>query len=467
MSNKWLQDLQTLKSNTNILRNELQSKGITTSNTDTLPMLIQKVPSLSPIVIGDNWEPDILWKFPDPNGSDILKTIREIYDEDTTTGYTYKGIFQIKGDLSKIDLKKCMNGRSNSDTFVLSDGTTYNNITATTLEHTWDSTKDIIDSKGRHMRYIRVYTNTAFNYNIGWQGQAIWSIWKLSTSLSVYNNWSNDIQHAVNIAFAKDFECLEVEGNISGLSTASYAYYPSCISTIGYPKKLVCIGQNSNYSATLLKWWIPEVEFKNCSNLNNINAWITNSNKVKFTNYTGTTLTISNHLPSYSDTSKTVIKVDTLDLTQCSNVTSIALAYMPVEIKQLLLPTNLTTFDIRGGVYILGTLNIPNTVTSLMLSNATIIRIDSFIINSIPTLVNNLWPTIIGSTNFVIPNGWNISLPSFSYCELSHDCIVDMFNNLADLTGQSSISISLGSYHLGLLTDTEKAIATNKNWTLS
>lgn len=45
--------------------------------------------------------------------------------------------------------------------------------------------------------------------------------------------------------------------------------------------------------------------------------------------------------------------------------------------------------------------------------------------------------------------------------------LVEILNNLMDLTGKTSQTLTMGATNLAKLTDTEKAIATNKNWTLA
>lgn len=54
-----------------------------------------------------------------------------------------------------------------------------------------------------------------------------------------------------------------------------------------------------------------------------------------------------------------------------------------------------------------------------------------------------------------VPNGADIEL------------LVDILNNLADLTGETSLNLIMGATLLAKLTDADKAIATQKNWTLS
>jgi surface protein len=59
---------------------------------------------------------------------------------------------------------------------------------------------------------------------------------------------------------------------------------------------------------------------------------------------------------------------------------------------------------------------------------------------------------------------------AFSNCKsLSHDSVMNIINNLYDRAsaGYSVLTLKLHSNSLALLTDEEKAIATNKGWTLS
>ena len=62
---------------------------------------------------------------------------------------------------------------------------------------------------------------------------------------------------------------------------------------------------------------------------------------------------------------------------------------------------------------------------------------------------------------------WNMSLSVNSSENLTVDSMVAMFNSLKDLTGETAKTLTLGSTNLAKLTDEQKAIATNKNWTLA
>jgi len=50
---------------------------------------------------------------------------------------------------------------------------------------------------------------------------------------------------------------------------------------------------------------------------------------------------------------------------------------------------------------------------------------------------------------------------------LTVESMVAMFNNLKNLTDETAKTLTLGSTNLAKLTDEQKAIATNKNWTLA
>ena len=62
---------------------------------------------------------------------------------------------------------------------------------------------------------------------------------------------------------------------------------------------------------------------------------------------------------------------------------------------------------------------------------------------------------------------WNMSLRLNVSNNLTVDSMVAMFNSLKDLTGTTAKTLTLGSTNLAKLTDEQKAIATNKNWTLA
>ena len=62
---------------------------------------------------------------------------------------------------------------------------------------------------------------------------------------------------------------------------------------------------------------------------------------------------------------------------------------------------------------------------------------------------------------------WNMSLLLSMSDNFTVDSMVAMFNNLKDLTNETAKTLTLGATNLAKLSDEQKAIATNKNWTLA
>ena len=86
------------------------------------------------------------------------------------------------------------------------------------------------------------------------------------------------------------------------------------------------------------------------------------------------------------------------------------------------------------------------------------------------SLLNNNYNIFRGCTSLEdvqVGENWNMSLYLATSDNLTVDCMIAIFNNLKDLTGETAKTLTLGSTNLAKLTDEQKAIATNKNWTLA
>lgn len=455
--NKWLSDLQTLKSTTDTLRTTLRNKSVTALDADTLPTLVSKVPSLAPIVESedDKWQPDPLWKFPDPNGTETTKTIREIYDEDAlASSYAYRGIYQIRGEDDTIDLKAVMNKRTNADTFILSDGTTYENITATTLEHTWDKDKDVIDSKGNRQRYVRVYSNTVSTYRMNFYGLVVWYVDNMHTgSFNVVSDnyaadgglipvylecaeYGNKVTTAiVNILEGTPVKKIVFENIIStSISSSNLALFKNLMCL----KELYIIFSNFNVSNT---------------------TYILDGTQIKSLSFDAdayTTKTFSVYGQTTSSSIRELLGTENL------NVSTFALRYL-YGLDAVNIPYSAKTITVSGCINIKN-LIIPEKVTSLTATG--LYGLKELIINSsVLTSCNISYNT--GLRKITVPIDWNVAIHLSSSSLLEHDSIVNLLENLKDLTGETAKTLKLGSVNLAKLTDEEKAIATNKNWTLS
>ena len=133
--------------------------------------------------------------------------------------------------------------------------------------------------------------------------------------------------------------------------------------------------------------------------------------------------------------------------------------------------TNITT--ISGGAFSscssLTSINLP-ALTTISGSNAF-----SSCSSLISFLFYNTFSTLTKSQQFTecvnlkdlqLVTNWNWSL-NVKDTDLTHDCIIDMFNKLKDLTGENSLTLTIGANNLAKVTDEEKLIATNKNWILA
>ena len=88
--------------------------------------------------------------------------------------------------------------------------------------------------------------------------------------------------------------------------------------------------------------------------------------------------------------------------------------------------------------------------------------------NSVTTIGEYAFYGCEGLTSVTIGNGFNADNLDLSYSELlSVDTLVGMLNALADRTGLSAYTLTLGSTNLEKLSNEQIAIATEKNWTLA
>lgn len=87
--------------------------------------------------------------------------------------------------------------------------------------------------------------------------------------------------------------------------------------------------------------------------------------------------------------------------------------------------------------------------------------------NAITTATYHIGSGCPNVTTVELGQGYKQTLYLSNMPNLSHDNLLQNLNALADLTGQTAKKLVLGSVNLAKLTDEEKAIATNKNWTLS
>ena len=93
---------------------------------------------------------------------------------------------------------------------------------------------------------------------------------------------------------------------------------------------------------------------------------------------------------------------------------------------------------------------------------------DITIPNTITTISVGVFTNCSKLTNVTIGSGFNCNnLDLSASTKYSADTLAEMLTALADRTGQEAYTLTLGSTNLAKLSDEQKAIATDKNWTLA
>ncbi len=157
-----------------------------------------------------------------------------------------------------------------------------------------------------------------------------------------------------------------------------------------------------------------------------------------------------------------------------NGVTSIR-GYMFAEFTSLTditIPNSVTTIGdyAFGRCVSLTDITIPNSVTTIGMYafwNCTSLT-DITIPNSVTTIGEGAFFECFSLTSVTIGNGFNVDYLDLSDSELlSVDTLVGMLNALADRTGQTAFTLTLGRTNLEKLNNEQIAIATEKNWTLA
>ena len=459
--NKWLQDMLQLKADRNTLKNILTSKGVVTSATQTLTSLIAQVPSLSPIVLDskDIWEPDQKWVFPDPNGSGQNKTIREIYDEDTMANtYSYRGIYLIyaREDIENFDLKACMSNRTSADTFILSDGTIYTDITESSLIHSWDTSKDIIDSNNRSIRYIRWYSNTSSNYLPGFYKTLLWAVSNhRATTITDSSTGFITPNYATSI-FNCPVQCIEFGDKFTNFGTSGFTYLPELQKiTSDNPISFTTF---SNSSCSI---------FTSCPKLRSLDLKIQQfdmSGGWTYPNAFGNIESLTIDPEIYTGTYLRFAKNFSIKRIYGLEKTSITTVYIQGDnTYDLPLPSTVSSIQLNLGH--IEDFTVPESVTSCSLSGGTYLK--SLKVQSESLSSFSLGTNLSALTFLSVPSNWDYSINLTNSALLQKEAILNLLYNLKDLTSSSAKTLTLGVTNLAKLTDEEKAIATNKNWTLA
>ena len=108
------------------------------------------------------------------------------------------------------------------------------------------------------------------------------------------------------------------------------------------------------------------------------------------------------------------------------------------------------------------------TDTTRMFYSGDIITIEKVIFSENTVIASNIFNSATGLKNIEI-GGEICSDIAFTACtKLTHDSLMSIINHLKNFSGTTDTrTLSLGTTNLNKLTDAEKAIATEKGWSLA
>ena len=167
-------------------------------------------------------------------------------------------------------------------------------------------------------------------------------------------------------------------------------------------------------------------------------------------------------------------RVKKVSYINCDNYTSIGInAFMNCSaLTTINLPSSLTS--ISGTAFkscsALTTINLPSSLTSIgnnafmSCSALTTINLPSSLTSLSGSAFTNCWRLI----DVTLGDNFNCNSLNLSASTLySRETILQWFNALADRTGSTAYTLTIGAKNLAKLTEQDILIATNKNWTLA
>ena len=378
--------------------------------------------------VGGGWQrPNDWW-----DTETILKNARDIEQDGVTYHPTYIMLLP-NTDISTTMSKAASGNASQGDAFIFSDEP--DTLYVGNQTHTWDVSKDKPCSLGYKTRYVIVYMiNTELNANIDFKSN-VKVMEMIVDKLTVPTSSNKQIIIDSN-KYILNFKCTE-NTNITTIS-GRYAF-ASCYSltSINLPALTTISGGGAFYG---------------CYPLTSINL--------------PALTTISSNGVFSSCSSLTSINLPVLTTISGSNVFSTCYSLASINLPVLTTISGSSTFS---SCYSLKSINLPALTTIRDSSTfASCSSLISFLFyNTFSTLTKSQQFTeCVNLKDLQLVTNWNWSL-NVKDTDLTHECIIDMFNKLKDLTGEDSLTLTIGANNLAKVTDEEKLIANNKNWILA
>ena len=316
--------------------------------------------------------------------------------------------------------------------------------------HTWDVSKDKPCSLGYKTRYIIVYTTKTSSINgIDLDNfkmiEIVTGNMKLSSSSSAFNV-SN--KYILSMTFLETTNFQGYFWNISG------AQLRQC-------KILVSDLSGSNYSLNNCKL-LSNADFSGVTKVQSLLQTTT----LKSISFPNLKIHTSGDFISNNDNLKTI----NLPLLEEHNGGGLLSSCSTISSNSLPSHKKINSSSAFANCFNLSYINLP-VLETLHVYNSFCYNCYSLTEFTFPnTLLNldtpQLFTGCINLKTINLVTNWNWSL-NVKDTDLTHECIIDMFNKLKDLTGADSLTLTIGANNLAKVTDEEKLIATNKNWILA
>ena len=154
-----------------------------------------------------------------------------------------------------------------------------------------------------------------------------------------------------------------------------------------------------------------------------------------------------------------------------TNIGTYAFAFCP-SLTSVTISNSVTSIDDNAFTFCreLVSITIPNSVTSIgrsafyFCTSLTSVTIP----NSVTSIGSSIFDYCNKIKNVTLGDGFNANNLNLSSSTLiERETMINMFNSLADRTGLTAYTLTLGSTNLAKLSEEDILIATNKNWTLA
>ena len=436
-----------------------------------------------------------MWERP----SEWIDTDALLYNAPELDGYTPYGVYLLHNNRPTISIiltSLASNNAVMDDAYYLSDGTflTHDATTQTTVEHTWDTTKDIEIGLNYKLRYAIVYgKNSKIDYinnqstsykcticNEKQYGIGISSL-EFVCDLSFLTNDRQVIMSLPrrNTTNTIDFYRIHILGDIVPSTSGTY---PSTIKEIkidkhGYFKFNIFFANGTVELQT--KWLIPnatEIGIHSSGSGYGVYGtyfYIPNVTKIVNTSSYSTSITCQYiYAPKLIDSASSLSmygpSIDYLlsyDFGAGGSVGVDQYPYLNKLVHKITkteaeLPNNISGYKLYNDII----RSITNTAVYNWFSRSIVLpSLQSVTFANIFT--NSSYAA--DTTEFIIGDGFksNLNVSKMTYLPTLN--VLDIVKKLADVTNEEqTYTLTLGTTLLALLSDEEKAIATNKGWVL-